>query len=134
MKRKTILYVSDQMTSGSAVSDALQAAGYEVVTTSTIDAVALLYILHSIAAVVLRARDQAGLDVRSIRAMCPEVPIVLLYRGGTKFVPSRVDTGDAYVATVQSPATLAAAIRRLVAKKPATPCPRRPESSRKRGC
>lgn len=78
MKRKTILYVSDQMTSGSAVSDALQAAGYEVVTTSTIDAVALLYILHSIAAVVLRARDQAGLDVRSIRAMCPEVPIVLL--------------------------------------------------------
>lgn len=133
MKRKTILYVSNQASSGNAVSDALQAAGYEVVTTNTIDAVALLYILHSIAAVVLRAREQAGLDVRNIRAMCPDVPIVLLYRGRTKFVPSRVDSGDAYVATVQSLATVAAAVRRLVAKKPATSCPRRPESSGKRG-
>jgi DNA-binding NtrC family response regulator len=42
MKRKTILHVSDQTSSGNAVSDALQAAGYEVVTTNTIDAVALL--------------------------------------------------------------------------------------------
>jgi DNA-binding NtrC family response regulator len=133
MDRKTILYISDQTTCGDAISDALNAAGYEVVTTNTTEAVALLYVLHSIAAVVLRARKQDGLDVRSIRAICPDVPIVLLCRGRTNFVPSRVDTGDTDVATVQSPATLAAAVRRLVAKKPATPCPRRPESSRKRG-
>ena len=133
MKRKTILYISDQTSSVNAVSDALQAAGFEVVTTNTIDAVALLYILHSIVAVVLRAREQAGLDLRNIRAICPDVPIVILYRGGTKVVPSRVDIGDTYVATVQSPATVAAAVRRLVAKKPAMSCPRRPESSGKGG-
>jgi hypothetical protein len=133
MERETILYVSDQTTCSNAISAALNAAGYEVVTTNTIEAVALLYILHSIAAVVLRARAQASLDVRSIRAMCPDVPIVLLCRGRIECVPSRVDTVDAYVTTGQSTATLAAAVRRLVTKKPATRCPPRPELSRKRG-
>jgi hypothetical protein len=130
MKRKIILYISDQTTRGSAISEALNAAGYEVVTTNTIEAVALLYVLHSIAAVVMRAREQANLDVQNIRAICPDVPIVLLCRGRTNCVPSRVDTGDTYVATVQSPATLAAAVQRLVSEPP---CPRRPEASRKRG-
>lgn len=133
MERKTILYISDQTTCGNAISDTLNAAGYDVVTTNTTEAVALLYVLHSIAAVVVRAREQAGLDVRSIRAMCPDVPIVLLCRGRINCVPSPVDTVDTYVAAGQSPATLAAAVRRLVAKKPATPCPRRPDLSRKRG-
>jgi DNA-binding NtrC family response regulator len=133
MERKTILYISDQTTCSNAISDALNAAGYEVVTTNTTEAVALLYVLHSIAAVVVRAREQASLDVRSIRAMCPDVPIVILCRGRINCVPSQVDTVGTYVATGQSPATLAAAVRRLVAKKPATPCPRRPELSRKRG-
>jgi len=133
MERKTILYISDQTTCGNAISDALSAAGYEVVTTNATEAVALLYVLHSIAVVVVRARGQAGLEVRGIRAMCPDVPIVLLCPGRINCVPSFVDTVDTYVATGQSPATLAAAVRRLVAKKPATPCPRRPELSRERG-
>jgi hypothetical protein len=130
MDRETILYISDQTTCSNAISAALNAAGYEVVTANTTEAVALLYILHSIAAVVLRAREQTSLDVQSIRAMCPDVPIVLWCRGRIDCVPSRVDT---YVTTGQSPATLAAVVRRLIAKKPATPCPRRSELSRKRG-
>jgi DNA-binding response OmpR family regulator len=133
MKRETILYISDQATCGNAISDALNAAGYEVVTTNTTEAVALLYILHSIAAVVLRATEQPSLDVQSIRAMCPDVPIVLLCRSRITCVPSRVDTVDTYVTTGQSPAALGAAVRRLAAKKPATPCPHRPELTRKRG-
>jgi hypothetical protein len=128
MERETILYISDQTTPSNAVSAALNAADYEVVTTNTTEAVALLYILHSIVAVVLQARAQAaGVDVRSIRALCPDVPIILLCRGRIDCVPSRVDTVDTYVTTGQSPATVAAAIRRLVTKKPAAPCPRRPE-------
>jgi DNA-binding NarL/FixJ family response regulator len=133
MERKTILYISDQTACGNAISDSLNADGYEVVTTNTTEAVALLYVLHSIAAVVVRAREQAGPDVRSIRAICPDVPIVLLCRGRINCVSSRVDTVDAYVAAGQSPANVAAAVRRLVAGKPATPCPRRPELSRNHG-
>jgi hypothetical protein len=133
MERETILYISDQATSSNAVSAALNEAGYEVVTTNTIDAGALLYILHSIAAVVLRAREQASLDVRSIRVMCPDVPIILLCSGRINCVPSPVDTVNTDVTSVQSPAALAAAVRRLAAKRPATPCPHRPELTRKRG-
>jgi hypothetical protein len=130
MERETILYISDQTTSSNTVSAALNAADYEVVTTNTTEAVVLLYILHSIAAAVLQAREQACLDVQSIRALCPDVPIVLLCRGRINCAPSRVDT---YVTIGQSPATLATTIRRLITKKPATPCPRRPEVLRKPG-
>lgn len=134
MEPETILYMSDQTTCSKAISAALNAAGYEVVTTNELtQAVALLYILHSIAAVVLQATEQVSLDVRSIRAMCPDVPIVLLCRGQTDCVPPRVDTVNAYVTTGQSLATLAAAVRRLVTKKPETHCPRRCDLSRRRG-
>ena len=132
MERKTILYISDQTTSSNAVTAALNAAGYELVTTNTIDAVALLYILHSIAAVVLQVREQASRDVRRIRVMCPDVPIIFLSSGRINCVPSRVDAVNTDVTTVESLAALAAAIRRLAAKKPATPCPHRPELTRKR--
>jgi DNA-binding NtrC family response regulator len=132
MERKTILYISDQTNGDDAISDALSATGYEVVTANTNETVALLYVLHSIAAVVV-AREQAGLDLQSIRAMCPDVPIVLWCRGRINCLPSLVDTEGTYVAAEQSPATLAATVRRLVTKNPATPCPRRPELSRERG-
>ena len=125
MKRETILYISDQATSGDARSAALNAAGYEVVTSDTTEAIAMLYILHSVAAVVL-ARDQASFGVRSIRAICPDVPIVLLCRSRIDCVPPRVDSLDAYVIAGQlHTATLAAAVRCLIAKKPTTLCPRR---------
>lgn len=133
MERETILYVSDETTCSNAISATLNEAGYEVVTTNTTEAVALLYILHSIAAVVLRVREQAGPDVRSIRAMCPDVPIVLLCRSRIECASSRVDTVDTYVTTGQSCDALAGAVRRAVTKKPATACLRRPETSRKCG-
>jgi DNA-binding NtrC family response regulator len=122
MKRETILYISDQTTCSDAISAALNAAGYEVVTTNTTEAIAMLYILHSIAAVVLRAREQAGFDVRSIRAICPDVPIVFLCRDQIDGLPSRV---GAFVSTAQQFAGLAVVVRRLVSGKPATRCPRR---------
>ena len=124
MKRETILYISDPATSSDAISAALNAAGYEVVTSDTIEAIAMLYILHSVAAVVL-ARGQAGFGVRSIRAICPDVPIVLLCRERIDCLPTQVDSVDPYVIAGQLPAaTLAAVVRRRVAKKPTTLCPR----------
>ena len=84
MKHETILYLSDQATSSDSVFAALETTGYEVVSTnSSTQAIALLYIMHSVAAVVLhhRAREQTSFDVaRSLRAIHPDVPIVLLCR------------------------------------------------------
>ena len=80
MERETVLYIFDQPTCCKPISDTLNAAGFEVVATNRFtQAVALLYILHSVDAVVLQVREQAAAsDVRSVRAMCPDVPIVLL--------------------------------------------------------
>jgi len=82
MARKTILYISDQATGSDSALAALEATGYEVVSTnSSTQAVALEYIMHSVAAVVLHHRpgEQTGSDVaRSMRVICPDVPIILL--------------------------------------------------------
>ena len=59
MTRETILYISDQATCSDSVSAALETAGYEVVSTkSTMQAIALLFILHPVAAVVLDSRRE----------------------------------------------------------------------------
>jgi DNA-binding NtrC family response regulator len=82
MAFETILYVSDQATSSNSVCVALKAAGVDVVSTnSSTQAIALLFVMQSVAAVVLhqRTKEQAGSEVaRSLRAICPEVPIILL--------------------------------------------------------
>jgi CheY-like chemotaxis protein len=52
MKHETILYISDQATSRDSVIGALENTGYEVVSTnSSTQVIALLYIMHSVAAV-----------------------------------------------------------------------------------
>jgi len=123
MERETVLYISDQRTRSKAISGALDAAGFDVVTTDRItQAVALLYILRSVDAVVLQVREQATLDVRSVRAMCPDVPIVLLGRAQSYRLPSGADT---YISVAQAVTTLAAAIQHIATSKPATRCPRR---------
>jgi hypothetical protein len=127
MERETILYISDPnrsdpTTCSDGISTALNAAGYEVVISNTTEAIAMLYILHSIAAVVLQAREQAGFNVRSIRAICPDVPIVFLCGDQIDHLPSQV---DAFVSPAQQFAGLAVVVRRLVSGRSAARCPRR---------
>ena len=118
MTDETILYVSDQTANNNSVLAALKATGYEVVSTnSATQAIALLYVLHTVAGVVLnhRARERAKFDIaRSLRAIRSDVPIALLCGDQINRLPSSV---DACVDTGQPLEKLAAAVRRLLAAK-----------------
>lgn len=118
MTDETILYISDQTANDDSVLDALKATGYEVVSTnSSTQAIAMLFLLHSVAGVVLnhRARERAKFDIaRSLRAIRPDVPIVLLCRDQINRLPSSV---DACVDTGQPLEKLTAAVRRLLVAK-----------------
>jgi hypothetical protein len=72
--------------------------------------------------VILQAREQASFDVRSVRAICPGVPIVLLGQSQKYGLPSGA---DAYINAAQALTTLAAAVQHIVSNKPETGCPRR---------
>jgi CheY-like chemotaxis protein len=118
MTGETILYLVDQATNSKSVLAALQATGYEVVSTnSATQAIALLYILHRVAGVVLnrQARERNTSDVaRSLRRIRPDVPIVLLCSDQINRLPSSV---DACVDTGQPLEKLTAAVRRLLVAK-----------------
>jgi DNA-binding NtrC family response regulator len=118
MTRETILYISDQATSSDPALAALSAAGYEVVNTkSAMQAIALLFILHPVAGVVLysRAGEQTICDVaRSLKAVRPDVSIVLLCRDQIDRLPSCV---DACVSTGQPLANLTSGLKSLLAAK-----------------
>jgi DNA-binding NarL/FixJ family response regulator len=125
MARKTILYLSDEPTCSNSVLAALRAAGYDVLKTNgSTQAIALLFVMQSIAAVVLSysARKQASFDeARNLRAICPNVPIVLMCRDQIDRVPPCV---DAFVSSRQPLEKLATAVRCLLAGKRAIRCPR----------
>src|ERR1700716_833454 len=95
MTEETILYVGDKTANNAPVLAALKATGYQVVSTNnSTQAIALLFLLHSVAGVVLnhRARERAKFDiVRSLRAIRSDVPIVLLCRGQATSLPPSVD-------------------------------------------
>jgi CheY-like chemotaxis protein len=118
MTRETILYISHQATSRDPALAALGTAGYEVVSTnSAMQAIALLFILHPVAAVVLHSRGEelTNCDVaRSLRAIRPDVPIVLLCCEQVDPLPSCV---DACVSTRQPLGELAATVRLLTASR-----------------
>jgi DNA-binding NtrC family response regulator len=118
MKHETILYISDQTTSRDSVIGALENTGYEVVSTnSSTQVIALLYIMHSVAAVVLhhRAEEQTSFDVAcSLRAIGPGVPIVLLCRDQIDRLPSCV---DACVRTGQPLEKLTSEVQSLLTAK-----------------
>jgi DNA-binding NtrC family response regulator len=82
MEHNTILYISDRANGRNSVLNALKETGCEVVSTnSPTEGVALLYIMRTVAAVVLdnRAREQAGFDVaQSLGKIHPDVPVILL--------------------------------------------------------
>jgi DNA-binding response OmpR family regulator len=81
MEHDTILYISNRVNSSNSVLAALKEKGYEVVSTnSPNEGVALLYVMHSVVAVVLDlgTKEQAGFDVaRSLRQIRPTVPVIL---------------------------------------------------------
>ena len=118
MMDETILYVSDQTANNDSALSALKTTGYEVVSTnSSTQAIALLFLLHSVAGVVLnhRARERAKFDIaRSLRAIRSDIPIVLLCRGQIDCPPSWV---DACINAGQSLENVAAAVRRLLVAK-----------------
>ena len=118
MTNETILYLSDLATNSNAVLAALKATGCEVVSTnSATQAIALLYVLHTVAGVVLnrRAREQNTCELaRSLQAIRPGVPIVLLCGDRIDRLPSCV---DACVRTEQPLERLTAAVRRLLTAK-----------------
>ena len=118
MTNETILYLSDVATNSNSVLAALKATGCEVVSTnSATQAIALLYVLHTVAGVVLnrRARERNTSDVaRSLQAIRPDVPIVLLCGEQIDRLPSCV---DACVDAGQPLERLIAAVRRLLTAK-----------------
>jgi hypothetical protein len=123
MERETILYISDLTTSSNSTLAALKANDYDVVSTnSSTQALALLFVMHSVVGVVLNqwAREQASFHVaRSLRAIRPDVPILLLCHDQIDRLPSCV---DACVSTGQPLEKLASVVRRLfAASQPGTP-------------
>ncbi len=117
MTNETILYLSDQTANSNSMLAALKASGYEVVgTNSAPQAIALLYILHTVAGVVLnlRASERNTSVARSLQAIRPDVPIVLLCGDRIDRLPSCL---DACVDTGQPLERLTAAVRRLLTAK-----------------
>jgi DNA-binding NarL/FixJ family response regulator len=111
VKHEAILYISDHAGSTDSVTHELEAKGYEVVSTdSSSQGAALLYIMHSVAAVVLhyqpenRSWFELGQDLRAIH---PGVPIILLSRDPILCLPPWV---DACVGTEQPPEEVASAV------------------------
>ena len=95
MEHNTILYISDRANSSYSVFAALKETGCEVVSTnSPTQGVALLYIMRTVAGVVLdnRAREQASFDLaQSLSQIRPDVPIMLLCGDQSESSPSWTD-------------------------------------------
>src|SRR5580700_6339650 len=95
MNRDTILYVFDQAVDSHLVLAALKATGCHVLSSSSsTQATALLFIMHSVAGIFLnqRAGEQNIFDLaRSLRALRPDVPIVLLCPEEIQDLPSCVN-------------------------------------------
>jgi CheY-like chemotaxis protein len=123
---ESILYISDQATSCNSVLAALEATGCEVVgTDSATQAIALLFIMHAVAVVVLhyRSRERTSFElVRSLRAIRPSVPIILLCREQIGPLPSGVDASGVYLYDAGQPREkLTSQVRRLLTAE--GPCP-----------
>src|SRR5690349_4865460 len=114
MKHETILFISAQKISSNSVLTAVQAAGYRVVSTNSTQAVALLFIMHC-AAVVLLDRigsEKASFDLaRNLRAICHHVPIILLSPTPISTLPPDI---DACVSTTSPLTSLTSAVLRVL--------------------
>ena len=95
MTEDTILYISDNGPRSGSILSALEATGHDVVSTdSSTQAIALLFVMHSVTAVVLDQHSigQPGFDLtHGLRAVCPQVPIILLCGDRINHLPPDVD-------------------------------------------
>ena len=91
-----ILHISDGASRSDSVLAGLKEKGYELVNTdSPTQGVALLYVMHSAAAVLVDkgASEQADFDlVQSLRLIRPKVPVTLLCGDQVDSSPSPTDT------------------------------------------
>ena len=95
MYKQTVLFVFVDRTKSSRLCRALRHAGYEVAgTSSSLQAIALLFVIRSVAAVVVdqRTEEHASFDLaRNLRAVRPHVPIILLCREQIPHLPACTD-------------------------------------------
>jgi len=129
MTADTILYVYDQGANSNSVSAAIEAAGYDIVSTDHgTQGIALLFVMHSVAAVVLdrRTRKSGGFHLaRRLRAIHPGIPIILLCRGQIDPLPPWV---DACVNPAEPPEKLTSILEKMLNHEPVT-LNRRPSDS-----
>ena len=115
MKRETILYISAGATNSDSVIIDLESTGYDVVNTdSSAEGVALLYIMHSVAAVVLHhgAEDRTWFELaQTLRAIRPGAPLIVLSREPMAYLPPWV---DACVGTEQPLKEVASAVHSVL--------------------
>ncbi len=127
----TVLYISDKTVPGDPATDALMNAGYEVVSAdSSSEGVALLFLMHAVAAVVLHDQlgERSGVDLaRTLRSIRPEVAIILLSPKQIDSLPPYVDASvslsqpfDMVTSTV--PGLLAAIAALRVGRKTSSFC------------
>jgi CheY-like chemotaxis protein len=115
MKHKTILFISTQKISGNSVLAAVKATGYRVVSTTSTQAVALLFIMHCAAAVLLDRgeSEENSFDLaRNLRAICHDVPIILLSPTTISPLSSHI---DACVSTALPLTNLTSAVLQVLA-------------------
>jgi DNA-binding NtrC family response regulator len=120
MAGDTILYVSDKTVSSNSVLAAIEAAGYDVVSTnSSNQALALFFVMNSAAAVILdlRANEEICLEfAQKLRTLHPGVPILLRCCESIDHLPSWV---DAYVSVGDPLEKLTTLLRTLLNDEPA---------------
>jgi hypothetical protein len=119
MAEDTILYISDHGPCSDFISAALDATGHNVVSIhSSAQAIAMLFVMHSVAAVVLGQQwiEQPSFDLtRNLRALCPDVQLVALCDGRIDQLPLEV---DCCVNTRQPLETLTSDLKRIIEERP----------------
>ena len=113
--KKTILFISSQKTSSNSVLAAVKATGCRVVSSTSTQAIALLFIMHCVAVVLVdgAGSDDTGFELaRRLRSICPVAPIVLLSPTPISPLPSHI---DACVSTAPPLTNVTFAVLRVLA-------------------
>jgi hypothetical protein len=120
MAEDAILYISNSGPRSRSIIAALEATGYGVVSTGgSTQAIALLFVMHSVTAVVIDQHliEQPRFDLtHSLRALRPDVSIIMLCADQINRMPSEVD----YCVNIGQPLqNVTSELQRLLAEKPA---------------
>jgi DNA-binding NtrC family response regulator len=106
MYKQTILLVFVDRIQGGRLCRSLADAGYEVSgTSSSTQAIALSFVIQSLAAVVLdqRTEEHSIFDLaRNLRAVRPHLPVILLSRERIPHLPAYIDACVSGEETVES--------------------------------